>query len=287
MNYLTSCLFMLLFIGFQHESQAQATKYVKIDTSLIGNNPAAGKYVSVRGFKMYYESYGSGQPVLLIHGNGGEISNMKYQVSFFAQQYKVIAADSRDQGKSKDPHDSISYEMMADDLNGLLDNLNLDSVYVIGWSDGGIEGLLLAMRHPGKVKKLAITGANLWPDTTAVDPWVVSTTAEYCKTLERDPKNVENKHKAKLTRLCVDEPNILARDLSKIKCPTLVIGGDHDVILPQHTMLIAQSIPNSYLWIVPDSGHSTPINYKNDFNRVVNDFFMKAYRNIEREARFN
>jgi len=86
--------------------------------------------------------------------------------------YKVILADSRAQGKSVDASDTLSYEMMSDDLNALLDTLHLESCYVIGWSDGGINGLLLAMRHPDKVKKLAVTGANLWPDTTAVDPSV-------------------------------------------------------------------------------------------------------------------
>ncbi|MEP6646694.1 MAG: alpha/beta hydrolase [Saprospiraceae bacterium] len=287
MKYLSSFLFLILFISIQCITQAQSTKFVKIDTTLIGNNPSAGKYVSQRGFKMYYETYGTGKPVLLIHGNGGDISNMQYQISYFAQQYKVIVADSRDQGKSADPKDSISYEMMADDLNGLLDNLNLDSAYVIGWSDGGIEGLLLAMRHPDKVKKLAITGANLWPDSTAVDPWVVSSTDGYCKSLMKETQTPGSKRQIKLVKLCVYEPNIAAKDLSKVKCPTLVIGGDHDVILPQHTMLIAQSIPKSYLWIVPNSGHSTLINYRNDFNRIVGDFFVKPYRKIEREARFN
>ena len=76
-------------------------------------------------------------------------------------------------GKSVDDEDSLSYEMMADDLNGLLDALHVDSCYVVGWSDGGINGLLLAIRHPEKVKKLAVTGANLWPDTTAVHPFIV------------------------------------------------------------------------------------------------------------------
>lgn len=257
------------------------------DTANIGHNHTIGKFVNMRGFNMYYESYGKGEPLLMIHGNGGDISNMINQIPYFAQHYHVIVADSRDQGKSKDSADSISYEMMADDLNGLLEHLSLDSSYVIGWSDGGIEGLLLAMRHPDKVKKMAITGANLWPDTTAVDPWVVSTTAEYCLSLVKGPQTAETKHLIKLLKLCVFEPNIKAADLAKVKCPTLVIGGDHDVILPQHTMLIAQSIPKSYLWILPHSGHSTPIVYHDEFNRVIGDFFIKPYRVIEKEARFN
>ncbi|MBK9985165.1 MAG: alpha/beta hydrolase [Saprospiraceae bacterium] len=280
-----SILLTLLFlISFLMPVCAQTSG---VDTSKIGHSDLVGKYVSMRGFKMYYEAYGKGEPVLMIHGNGGDISNMLYQIPYFAQHYHVIVADSRDQGKSADPTDSISYEMMADDLNGLLEYLSIDSAYVIGWSDGGIEGLLLAMRHPDKVKKLAITGANLWPDSTAVDPWVVSSTAEYCQSLMKQPQTPELKHQIKLIKLCVFEPHITTKQLAQIKCPTLVIGGDHDVILPQHTMLIAQSIPKSYLWILPNSGHSTPIVYHDEFNRVIGEFFMKPYRKIEELGRFN
>src|SRR5688500_7595465 len=125
------------------------------DTTL-GNNEKVGRYANVRGFKMYYEVYGAGEPLLFVHGNGGSINNFIHQVPFFAKKYKVILADSRAQGKSIDVSDSLTYEMMADDLNALLDHLKIDSCHVIGWSDGGINGLLLALRHPKKVKKLAI-----------------------------------------------------------------------------------------------------------------------------------
>jgi pimeloyl-ACP methyl ester carboxylesterase len=80
--------------------------------------------------------------------------------------------DSRAQGKSEDRKDSLTFEMMADDFNALLDSLHLDSCYVLGWSDGGISGLLLALRHPEKVKKLAVSGPNLWPDTTGLQPFI-------------------------------------------------------------------------------------------------------------------
>ena len=83
------------------------------------------------------------------------------------------------------------------------------------------------------------------------------------------------------------EPHITTGQLKKIQCPTLVIGGDHDVILPKHTLLIAESIPRSYLWIVPNSGHSTPIYYKDQFNEVVNNFFKNPYRKIEGFDRYN
>src|ERR1700676_1505990 len=169
------CLALLLVCEYGLASFAQAP---------FGHNPAAGHYLETRGFRMYYESYGSGMPLLFIHGNGGSIDNFGNNIPFFSRYYRVIAVDSRAHGNSKDPADSLTFEMMADDFNALLDSLHVDSCYVIGWSDGGINGLLLAIRHPDKVKKLAITGANLTPDTTAVDPWVYQWAMNANKTIQ-------------------------------------------------------------------------------------------------------
>ena len=194
------------------------------------------------------------------------------------KKFKLILADSRAQGKSFDSSDSLSYEIMADDFNALLNYLKIASCYVVGWSDGGINGLLLAMRHPGKVKKLANTGANLWPDTTAVKPWVHKAMANMFDSLKRLPLSPKLKNDLKIFRLMPEEPHIKVNDLKKISSPTLVIGGDQDIILPRHTMLIAESIPNAYLWIIPNSGHATHIVYKEEFNKTVIDFFTKPFR---------
>jgi pimeloyl-ACP methyl ester carboxylesterase len=231
---------LFLLAAFVQLSFAQGN--TPFDTTLYGRNPAVGKYADIRGFKMYYEIYGKGEPLLIIHGNGGSINNFLYQIPYFAKSYQVILADSRAQGKSVDPSDSLSYEMMTDDLNALLDKLGLKSCYVIGWSDGGINGLLLAIRHPDKVKKLAVTGANLWPDSTAVDPFVYKWAMGYNKmlkdTLAKLKTNVaEAKNQLKLAHLLSYEPHITVAQLRTISCPTLVIGGDHDVIRTQHTML--------------------------------------------------
>jgi pimeloyl-ACP methyl ester carboxylesterase len=252
-----------------------------------GNNKKAGKYYDIRGFKMYAEVYGEGQPLLIIHGNGGSINNFIYQIPYFSKNYKVIIADSRAQGNSVDKGDSLTYEMMADDYAALLDAMKIDSADVIGWSDGGINGLLLAIRHPEKVKKLAVTGANLVPDTTAVPKSIWDMVMPTYKMLQnKKPLNDEEKGAYKLFRLLVEQPHIPLTDLHKIKCPTLVIGGDHDVIKEEHTMLIYKNIPRSYLWILPASGHSTPIVYKDDFNTVIDRFFNNPYRTFSGEARF-
>jgi pimeloyl-ACP methyl ester carboxylesterase len=176
---------------------------------------------------------------------------------------------------------------MADDFTALLDHLKLDSVNVIGWSDGGINGLLLASRHPKKVRKLAVTGANLTPEPVkSTDAWVVENEFQVIDSLSRLPLTGENKRQLKLHRLLVDEPHISHAVLNKIQCPTLVIGGDHDVIMPRHTLEIAEAIPRSYLWILPNSGHSTPIAYKELFNSTILEFLKKPYRKIEKQAKF-
>lgn len=266
-------------LAMQFQSMMQGTTY--------GKNKEAGKYYNIRGFKMYAETYGNGQPLLIIHGNGGSINNFLFQIPYFLKKYKVIVADSRAQGNSKDEADSLSYEMMADDYAALLDQMKIESAFVIGWSDGGINGLLLAIRHPGKVKKLAVTGANLWPDTTAVFNDVEQLVLpDYNSAKNMTNKTPQQKAGWKLLRLLVEEPHILLTDLQKISIPTLVIGGDHDVIKPEHTVLIAQNIPNSYLWILPNSGHSTPIIYKDEFNKKIDDFFSTPFRKIEGPKRF-
>jgi pimeloyl-ACP methyl ester carboxylesterase len=248
-----------------------------MDTTMFGRNEKAGAWASIRGIKMYYEVYGNGEPLLIIHGNGGSINNFVLQIPYFLKDYKVIIADSRAQGKTTDKADSLSYEMMADDYAALLDQLKIDSANVIGWSDGGINGLLLAMRHPKKVKKLAITGANLWPDSTAVDAFAFNWARGMNKQIAAAPQNDTVKAQRKLLRLLSFEPHISLADLKKVNCPTLVIGGDADVILPRHTMLIAENIKKSYLWIVPNSGHSVPIRFADEFNKTVDGFFKKPY----------
>ncbi len=246
---------------------------VASDTTRFGDNAAAGSYMDVNGIKMYYEIYGKGDPILLIHGNGGAIDNFKNQIPYFSQKYKVIAVDSRAQGKSADTGDSLSFEMMADDFSALLDKLHIDSCNVLGWSDGGINGLLLAIRHPDKVKRLAITGANLWPDSTAISAADYKWALNYYDTLGKMTQTPEILHTRKLMKLDTFEPHITHAQLQQIKCPTLVIGGDHDLILPKHTLLIAESIPGAYLWILPNSSHGTLIDYKDRFNEVVDEFF--------------
>jgi pimeloyl-ACP methyl ester carboxylesterase len=266
-------LFFLMNLPLSLLSQPRTGQETTVN---YGRNDRIEKYVHIRGFEMHYEVYGNGRPLLLIHGNGGSIVSMANQIPFFSKSYQVIAADSRSQGKSFDAQDSLSYEMMADDYNALMDSLHLDSAFVVGWSDGGIIGLLLAIRHPGKVKKLAVTGANIRPDTTAVSAADINFMKEQVLSLHDQKQDAKTRNEIKLTQLMLDGPVIPFNSLQQIHCPVLVIGGDHDIIKTEHTMEIYKSIPGASLWILPGSGHDTCIRFKDDFNTQVNRFFLNT-----------
>lgn len=288
MKTLLFFLFVTLTATAQKDIEAIKKDFDKLmQTTTYGKDPNVGKYCEMRGFKMYYEVYGTGEPLLLIHGNGGSINNFVKQIPVFAKNYKVIIADSRSQGKSIDTKDSLSYEMMADDYAELLTKIGVPSANVIGWSDGGINGLLLAIRHPEKVKKLMVTGANLEPDTIAVETDIHDWAAQIYKQIQ-DTKNKteEEKQAYKLFHLLAEEPHIPIADLKKIKAPTLVVGGDHDVLRPSHTLTIFQNIENAYLWILPNSGHSTLVVYADEFNKKADEFFKTPYRKIVFKDRF-
>jgi pimeloyl-ACP methyl ester carboxylesterase len=247
-------------------------------TIAYGNNPAVGRYYNIRGFKMYCEVYGKGKPLLMIHGNGGDISAFTKNIPYFSKKYMVIVADSRAQGKSVDNRDSLSFEMMADDFSALLDAMHIDSSYVIGWSDGGINALLLAMRHPDKVIKLASTGANLWPDSTALIPSEWKGERDYYEANKNKIfTSAKEKNDWKIFMLDWLQPNIPLTALKQIKCPSLIIGGDHDLIVIQHTVLIYKNIPHAYLWILPDSPHGTLQAHADEFNKKVDEFFTQPF----------
>lgn len=282
---------LLTFLSVLLSAQTDVPKLKKeygqlLEKSSYGNNPKAGTYYDVNGIKMYCETYGEGQPLLLIHGNGGSIVDFSKQIPFFSKHYKVIVADSRAQGKSTDKGEALTYEMMADDYAALLQKMKIDSAFVIGWSDGGINGLLLSMRHPEKVKKLIVTGANLRPDSTAVQADVFKrVSANYTKFKEifanKKDKTDLDYTVLKLKRLLSEQPNIAPKALQSIKVPVLVVGGDYDVIKPEHTLEIFRNIPKANLWILPDSGHSTLVVYTDEFNVKADTFFKTKFRIIK------
>ena len=243
-----------------------------------GNNQTAAKYYNIRGINIYTEQYGTGKPLLLIHGNGGSIKWMAKIIPYFSKRYKVIAVDSRAQGKSVDLGDSLSFEMMADDNAALIEKMQLDSAYVIGWSDGGVVAILLAMRHPLKVIKLASTGANLWPDSTALIPSLWKDEEKHFDVFKSKIfTDAKEKNDWKIFMLDWLQPNISLNALHSIISPSLIISGDNDAINLEHTIKIYQNIPKANLWVLPNSGHGTFIEHTDEFNLKVNEFFTKPF----------
>jgi pimeloyl-ACP methyl ester carboxylesterase len=239
-----------------------------------GDNLRAGHFYPLRGIRIYTETYGKDCPLLLLHGNGGSMNAFSKNIPFLSKRYRVIAMDSRAQGKSIDTGDSLSFEMMADDCAALLDAMEIKRCFVIGWSDGGIVALLLAMRHPEKVIALAASGANLWPDSTALDPsgWL-----EDQKRYEAGKNRIRltDKEKKDWKMFLLDwlQPNLRLADLHAIHCPSLIISGDRDAINLEHTVQIYKNIPDARLWILPGSGHATLRQYPDAFDAQVDDFF--------------
>jgi pimeloyl-ACP methyl ester carboxylesterase len=235
-----------------------------------GRNPAAGHTVALNGIRLYYETYGQGEPLLLLHGNGQSISAFNGQIPELAKHYKVIAVDTRAQGQSTNGKPTLTYDLFADDMSALLKALNIPAAHVVGWSDGGNTGLSLALHHPEQVKKLVTMGANLWADTLAVTPATIKEVRQgKTMTTLLYPINKQARKVRPLMVLLLDYPRMKAADLAGITAPTLVLAGEKDLIQEAHTRLIARSLPKGEVQILPGLTHYAPQEDPAAFNAAV------------------
>ena len=279
-NLSIKLLLLLIISSFYGISNAQIKMNLDFSTP-YGNNKEVGKYVQINGAKIYYEEYGEGEPLLLIHGNGGNITKMGNQIDYFKSRYRVIIADNRGQGKSELKTDSLTYVQITKDWEELVNNLKLDSISIIGWSDGGIVGLKMGVSGKTKIKKIVAMGANLRPDSTAVNSWAVNAVVELkkeaqLKILEKDTTRNWNLGK-QLFGLLGEQPNIPIKDLSRIKAKVLVIAGDEDIIRTEHTLEIYNHIPKAQLCIMPGETHFTPASNPKVFNAIVHKFLSEPF----------
>jgi len=231
-----------------------------------------GKYINVNGVNLYYETYGKGEPLLMIHGNGGSFICFKNQVSTFSKHFKIILVDCRGRGNSSYQNGKeLTFDLQVEDISLFLDKLNIHKTNILGWSDGGIIGLLLAIKHPEKVNKLVTSGANIFPEGVIDFEDIKKTAVD----LESKNTNHENDLSIDLNNLDLKYPHLNYSDLKVIKSKTLIIAGDHDVIKGEHTLKIFESIPNAQLAILSNSTHSALLENSKLFNEIVLHFLTK------------
>lgn len=255
-----------------------------------GNNKEVGKFAKINGIKLYYEIYGKGEPLVLIHGNGGSISEMDAQIAHFAKTHQVIAVDSRGHGHSEIGEGKLTYLRMADDYAKLFAHLKLKPAHVLGLSDGGIIGLLLGIHHADSVSKIAAMGANLGPGIDAVYPWAPKGVREMMKIIQGKVDEGDTSQDwgkiQKIMSMLVEQPNISLEQLKTIKSPVLVLAGDRDIIREEHTVLIYQNIPSAHLCIFPGSTHFIPFRNPKLFNQTVEKFLKEPFHRPESKDLF-
>lgn len=241
-----------------------------------GDNDSTGKFATVNGIKIYYEEYGKGEPLLLLHGNSMSIHSFRLQIPELSKYFHLYAADTRGHGRSGDDGKTYTYDLFAADMNALLDELHLDSVNVLGWSDGGNTGLIMAMRYPAKVKRLITMGAVIFIGNAVVDKSVFKFLHKEKKELEADPSS-DAAGRLRRIELLLTEPKHSFGELRSVNCPVLVIAGEKDVVKETHTKGIAAAIPNAALLIVPKATHELPWEDASFFNKAVLDFLQRRY----------
>lgn len=237
---------------------------------LYGNNK--GKYIKVEDGEIYYEIYGKGKPLFLLHGNNESINSFREQIEPLSKHFKVIALDTRGQGNSTNYKSApYTYEQFARDLSAVMDALSIKKASLLGWSDGGNTALIFALKQPERIEKMVLMGANLSPGTDAIEQDVIQLFENRRDSLMKrsDP---ESQNQLRLTELVLKEPHINTEDLKSITKPVLVVAGEFDVIKKAHTVLIQSNLANAQLEIIKGSDHYAPLKNSQAFNKVVLDF---------------
>jgi pimeloyl-ACP methyl ester carboxylesterase len=284
-NTITSLILLVAF-SICGIANAQVKAIFNFDTP-YGENQAVGKYIEINGAKIYYEEYGKGEPLLLIHGNQGNIKTMGNQIDGFKSKYRVIIADSRGHGKSELKTNALSYEEITADWEGLVNHLKLDSVSIIGWSDGGIIALKMGINDKIKIKKIVAMGANLRPDATALPYSVVLKIWKERMNIESKITEKDTTRNWKLRKqhygLMLDQTPIPLSDLSKIKAKVLIIAGDEDEVKGEHSLEIYKNIPNAQLCIMPGATHFAPASNIELFNGITDRFLSNPFKRPDSE----
>jgi pimeloyl-ACP methyl ester carboxylesterase len=236
----------------------------------VSQTPRSHGRAAIDDVVIYYETYGERragtQPVLVLHGGTGFIESMHYQIQALAETRFVVAPDSRGHGRSTDGEGPLHYQRLADDMVALLDALDVRRVDIVGWSDGGIIGLILAMQHPARVGRLVTSGANYHfdglsapiPDDLSPDAGELAGARRFYELVAPAPEHWPVIF-GKLTHLWRTEPTFRDADLGRIAAPVLVVAGEFDSVERSHTEAMAAAIPDGHMAIIPGATHFAPL----------------------------
>lgn len=251
---------------------------IGLPASAADGTATTHRFLEVGGSKLYIETFGSGPPIVFLHGGLHHFDNsFAYQRDDFASAHMVVGIDQRGHGHSPDDTRPFSYEAMAEDTAEVIRKLGLGPVDVVGHSDGGNVGLKLARAHPELVRRLVISGANLRPDLPAEElqrrrSWPPEQVTEHLQKMERRlPPSFRADYEAvtpevdahwsvflaKSYQLWLTPVVIDASDLKAIQAPVLVIAGDKDFSSVEDTAAIYRGLARAQLFIVPGAGHGT------------------------------
>jgi pimeloyl-ACP methyl ester carboxylesterase len=237
-------------------------------------------YVDANGVHTYYEEHGSGDPLLLLHGGLADASGFALQTPAFAERYRVIVPDRRGHGQTPDVEGPISYDLMADDTIAFMDTVGTGPGHLVGWSDGGDVGLIVAIKRPDLVRTLVLMGANfsadgLMPEAAAAfNPDSDTSMIPVMRDMWREQAVDPDRFEAVLDKMmhCWFDYAIPPADLARIVAPTLVMVGDDDITRFEHTIELFETIPDAQLAVIPGASHLAPIEKPELVNQLVLDF---------------
>jgi pimeloyl-ACP methyl ester carboxylesterase len=242
--------------------------------------PAAAKsgHAPVNGIKIWYATFGQGAPVILLHGGLANSNYWGLLVRALAPHYRVIVMDSRGHGRSTRDARPYGYDLMASDVVALMDYLKIDKAALVGWSDGAIIGLDIALHHPERLSKLFAFAANSDPSAVkdvekspVFSAFIARARDEY-EQLSPTPKEYDA-FVRQIEKMWASEPHWTAGDLHTIRVPTWIVDADHDeAIKRENTLFMADNIPGSGLLIQPQVSHFSFLQDPAQFNGDVAHF---------------
>lgn len=276
--------FLLAFIGFLAVGTAASAdpQWMQLPPTPTLPKALHSGYAPVNGIKIWYAVFGRGKPVIMLHGGLGNSNYFGNQVPVLAKRYEVIVMDSRGHGRSTRNAEPYGYDLMSSDVVALMDYLKIQKAAIVGWSDGAILGLDIAMHHPERVSKLFAFAANSDPNgvsdiskSVVFNDYIARTQKEYEK-LSATPTEY-NAFLDQISKMWASQPNWTADDLKKIKTPTWIVDADHDeAIKRENTEFMAANIPNAGLLLQPQVSHFSFLQDPQQFNNDVLHFLDRV-----------